>query len=1519
VAKELRGGGCGNSNDNCSSTPDRSQRPAVRRYHEERTIPIAPSIKIVQQPPWLRRTRGAGELYIVSWNIRSCAFDRLLPALDALVTAGRRPVLLMQEILSISNNSTRERGEPLGPSATFAAWLRLNRYESAFAINACRARDGSDFTGTRGACVLAPIEFSPRPAFAGSAAVAQKHDQIDCAALELADFNLRMLSAYCHPTGLTVEHIVGFITKTVPPNSIVGGDWNTDLAGDPAAPDDERVALETIFDTLTEKDAMLIPPEEPSTAKRFIDGFIMRHNTKRTPCAGTAFPIEFSDKDSVTYSDHRPVMMGVRGIHKTHQIYVTAGFDVRRAKPRHVAKLNNKIQELLNADGGREREPHEILLEAARASLPTRTQRWLRTATERTPSYRESMLRIIRTNDNAKMFGLIAPRRQPKNKQPLIGADGKTLLTTDQEKADAAEAFVCDTLFSNNTATTPEFDWDEINKETDKDQDELRIAEVQFSQRKMRNDAANDKHGVPAALVKLVEPERLRLLLADTFRRAARGDFAETLKRPRVSMIDKPGKDPARLALKRPVTVVDQVLMTVDRVMDHRIALDCAKQPGAISPSQTSCNRNVPCDLQVHALVQLASNAIASGMKFFEAGDPDSARGDDNGRDPQRNDADAPDSKFPDLNSAIEALVPPQIIADFAPKDPAAGREKPPTLYRVKATRLVMIDMSNAYCTVSLAHTVNRMSRLPAMRKYIPYVWHLNHGRCLFVTEGAASSRGRLIYVGLGQGYPTSPRIFNVGTAEISEQCSRLVDFNSEYLDDTNMALIGRCALTRDGRTQKALNRLTELLDAAGLTASESKCKSLLITGGHKPHALTEGVKHFVVQGKKVTLVNPSARVVPPEPDQKSTTAEKIADAQGRTGRHLGIFLDQALTYSSQVTIRTLLAQKVLNSLIPFKFLPMELGYQIVMAKVVSVMAYGAESIYSRLSAASRKRMERVMHRAARFITGACKHCETALLMWAAGLPSFEYIVKKRAVRLDEKLIGMSPDFDPGTGAYTETPMTREHMKQPGLSSVQGMAKVLTSRWVGDDIDKTRAAELERKSFRGFAAGLDGSAERGEIFCRDAMLRQPIFTSPPAGRDNYPFARFDIRRVFFDLSLPGNLTAAEPDAKRKRRACLRKLRRHAEKYGPFDYDAATDGSADLEHYEGSCGAYGIWINGVPETVRDTRTKRITVIPPNYEAVFPAGAASCSYSAEGTSVTMLLRRLILLYDQKALIRRVPQHDPNQPIRVRIVLDGKSFADALAVGPLSQTEYLEIFAYELLAELQMRCNVDCYFVFVFAHVGVPRNEYVDGRCSEFMEESRNAEEMDDKKALEPVPMRLCDRVNVRLRGEWPYPEQTPCPFGRKDPANPRNLLCLRPIHHDPNIGLDRRDEIRRNHLLTMCAPSIGTVLHDANPEPCRQCGEYVMRRAAAVRHMFVCSAANAVELRTKLKLKLESVPDVQQARAVLEYMTLFEKDKTSDTSDTETDPIGGATTSASDSDSDSSDADASDPNNDGSHSA
>jgi ribonuclease HI len=247
---------------------------------------------------------------------------------------------------------------------------------------------------------------------------------------------------------------------------------------------------------------------------------------------------------------------------------------------------------------------------------------------------------------------------------------------------------------------------------------------------------------------------------------------------------------------------------------------------------------------------------------------------------------------------------------------------------------------------------------------------------------------------------------------------------------------------------------------------------------------------------------------------------------------------------------------------------------------------------------------------------------------------------------------------------------------------------------------------------------------------------------------------------------------------------------------------------------------------------------------------PAGAQSCSYSAEGWAVVEALRWLRT------------QGEEIRGKHIRFASDSQSFLAALETGPNAPTQWLEAEAWRILHTLTSQFKVRLRFVFVFAHCGLPRGDRVDELASAALDEC----------GLEPVPLRPCDCVNARTRRcpRYPGEERQTCRFRRDRRSG--NPLLLAPEFDVDDLNLSRDDEVLLFRLRQGCCPLLGSVFHD-NPSACRRCGDIVMCRAAAVRHIFSCRDP-AVRLLLQ-RLRLPPSPSMlwSHPRECIELARLF----------------------------------------------
>jgi hypothetical protein len=141
--------------------------------------------------------------------------------------------------------------------------------------------------------------------------------------------------------------------------------------------------------------------------------------------------------------------------------------------------------------------------------------------------------------------------------------------------------------------------------------------------------------------------------------------------------------------------------------------------------------------------------------------------------------------------------------------------------------------------------------------------------------------------------------------------------------------------------------------------------------------------------------------------------------------------------------------------------------------------------------------------------------------------------------------------------------------------------------------------------------------------------------------------------------------------------------------GPFTYELWSDASViDAETPACVSGGVGILFRGETEIQRQ---------------VVACGKLACSYWAEAHTIRTCLQTF------KPILRVEP------PGKLLIAMDSQSFLRALASGPLACTTQVEDDTWTDLLDLAS-LGWHIVLVFVFSHVGTPRNELVDKLCEE-----------------------------------------------------------------------------------------------------------------------------------------------------------------------------------------------------------
>ena len=635
------------------------------------------------------------------------------------------------------------------------------------------------------------------------------------------------------------------------------------------------------------------------------------------------------------------------------------------------------------------------------------------------------------------------------------------------------------------------------------------MAELQYAHGKVRKDVAKDKHGIAGPMIRTLTLETLHHVINFQYEAMWRGTPSKDSTTVRITMCPKVGKDPAEARTRRPLAVSDHSATIVDRVVTVRTSTH-PNFAAAVHPSQHALRRGVPCGLQVAALMSLVNHANAEGPKLF-----------------------TPAYRHP-------STLPPPLNETF-PFGPTCP------LFRIQAVKAFFIDLEDAYCKMVIDAVLNNLARA-GMHEFIRYYKGINEERSFFVQNGNARSSEAVVHSGLTQGGSSSPGAFSIGSHSVAEAACRRMDLSTSLLDDTNGAAVGRDPYHTDVRMQLTLNDVSAALDGIQQQMSEKKCAAMNLHFATHPYKHLPGTDHFLLQGKELPVLNPDGGV------------------QG-TVKHLGDTLDPLLDCIKHIDLCLEKARKQLQQLQMFKWIyPAHVLRELVYAHVLSRLLYDVQFIYPRISTTQKRRYETILSASARLITGATKTCRNELALSMAGLPSFQFLVAKRVVKTDEKLIRLSSDFNRATGEYNQQPFVFNQWRRTHTHNLAALADIVLS----ETAPRSRPDPRAHTAFPRLAKTFDQSANRGADFARQTMRRSPLLTSIPAGQAAHPFTSIDITKLRFSSNPPGGLSAdppadVDPDAhaERKQKACYDKLRVDTRKFGPSIMDVYADGAADL--------------------------------------------------------------------------------------------------------------------------------------------------------------------------------------------------------------------------------------------------------------------------------------------------------------------------------------------------------------------
>jgi hypothetical protein len=1258
------------------------------------------------------------------------------------MTSDFRLRLVLADLVASENRPiiALQESAAYGPDGHRHAELRqllgMIRYNFFFRLTATRADGGRAFH-KGGVLVLVPTELVATDvgfplAIAQNAALTN----VDMCTVELPQLGLRVTGLYAHPTDLTTEHIMAALRLT-PANSVIAADFNFSLAPElePRRTDASTVLGFAMQNRLLQLGACTAIPDQKTTRASFIDGFI---TTAALPCiaptsASVLRPERLrgaSDPGQPAIGDHWPVAL--------YLDLDRGNPDAPRFVPPSVMwsdiqprhRTSYSTAVLNDIANG---TPIEQALVGNTNLLP-RTKGG--TQTLRTmdgaafDAWVSRLIRAARSHSSESTWALVNSFFPGRNTRQVV-FDGQDRWLTDAERADGfARRFAA--IYRPAADATPPLP-DPLPPVPPLSRDE-----IAWAIGRGRPGAAADKHGISARLLKCLTPEAAWQIFAPLFDAAVRGHPPETWGCVMKAAVPKPSKPLPDSKSYRPVSIVDELFKAVDRVVTMRLTAAVFAN-GAVHPSQFAARRKLPACLQVAATVQFAHDGIRKEHHFY---------------------------------------------AREQPQDPAQPRVR---LRRREATLMVLIDQSDAYCLVPASAVCDSL-RVHGLASFIPYVVGISSNRSFFVRSGDCKSAHHPLTSGLLQGLSGSPVEYCVGTTPISEAAAYAAVRPTCLLDDVN--LITRAAVPNEyndpmGRAAENIGRVfTDL----GLKLSD-KSRALLINGSRRPFTHPQSDHVDFGQHGRVPIINLQAGFF-----GAGAAAGSEADDRAKTVRHLGLFVDTALRFGKHFRIKLREARAALREIECLSFrLPAHALRSVFLSKCVSILLYGVEVWYTRVSPSNRARAEQFMAAGARLITGCSITCPGVRVVAAAGLRSFAWYACRAIVNLDELAIRLSPFLQPD-GSFR-----LQAFDQGTQDRLQG------HEWAAYTILCPRELNIPDpgagRTFAYFAQQLRGN---GPPFAqRDALLRSPAALTTPA--DFLNAHGLDLSSVTFQLNNPSGLSSYDSRADRGA-ANAAKLEADTRRNGEPRFEGWFDGSADLEHFGGSAAAWAIW--GAGSAASD---------PPLRSGSTPAGNVSCSYSAEGHGAIGLLRD----FAQMARDGTLSAGDA-----IRINSDSQSFLAALAPGPFDQDQWLEIEAMKLIIELAHGYRIAIRFLFLFSHTDDnPRSDFVDALAGQTRRQ----------RGLDPVPLRPCDCVNVRMRFLPPYPNAPRCPL---------RGTVLTPSASLRRFNLIRRDEIFLCRLRTGVCANIGSVIN-GQPTACKLCGALVMCRLAAVLHVFECQNTTAVQ--------------------------------------------------------------------------
>lgn len=203
------------------------------------------------------------------------------------------------------------------------------------------------------------------------------------------------------------------------------------------------------------------------------------------------------------------------------------------------------------------------------------------------------------------------------------------------------------------------------------------------------------------------------------------------------------------------------------------------------------------------------------------------------------------------------------------------------------ATVGCFVDIDSAYNNVNVLSLLHTLDNFGVGRVICNYLWGFLHSRQLLVELNNQGTLTRNCSIGLAQGDPLSPLLFNVVTISICKEMEKDV-FVSQYADDFVLYSSSETAGSASRTIQKALGTFSSMIEKMGLTISHKKTKVCVLIRGYPRNWARYNVR-LTINNKPIQQVD-SVKYLGMWIDRNLKWGRHINETRDKTLKFLNVF-----------------------------------------------------------------------------------------------------------------------------------------------------------------------------------------------------------------------------------------------------------------------------------------------------------------------------------------------------------------------------------------------------------------------------------------------------------------------------------------------------------------------------------------------------------------------------------------------------------------------------------------------------